>query len=165
MTLPSYVADRRLLPRRSGRRPADVDTSSRTQITRFGTAPENRPGDQVAAPNGGSACGYQPDFALSALQETADVRVADPYISAPARGSAAAGQPSNRHTSIPPRQSARTGERIQFNAAGQGGVRPSPAVARCRDRRPAPAAAWAVAQRAHLPHTARQPSHDPSLPW
>jgi hypothetical protein len=61
-----------------------VDTSSRTQITRFGTAPESRPGDQVAAPNGGSACGYQPDFALSALQETADVRVADPYIYAPA---------------------------------------------------------------------------------
>jgi hypothetical protein len=54
MTLPSYAADRRLLPRRSGRHPADVDTSSRTQITRFGTAPESRPGDQVAAPNGGS---------------------------------------------------------------------------------------------------------------
>lgn len=84
MTLPSHAADRRLLPRRSGRRPADGDTSSRTQITRFGTAPESRPGDQVATPNGGSACGYQPDFALSALQETADVRVADPYIYAPA---------------------------------------------------------------------------------
>jgi hypothetical protein len=55
MTLPSYAADRRVLPRRSGRRPADVDTSSRTQITRFGTAPESRPGDRVAAPNGGSS--------------------------------------------------------------------------------------------------------------
>jgi hypothetical protein len=34
--------------------------------------------------NGGSACGYQPGFALSALQETADVRVADSYIYTPA---------------------------------------------------------------------------------
>ena len=64
MTLPSHAADRRLLPRRSGRRPADVDTSSRTQITRFGTAPGSRPGDQVAAPNGGSGAFY-PAFSIT----------------------------------------------------------------------------------------------------
>ena len=44
----------------------------------------------MAAQSGGSAPGYQPGFALSALQETADVRVTDPYIYA----AALAGQPS-----------------------------------------------------------------------
>lgn len=39
---------------------------------------------------------------------------------APARGSAATGQPSNRHTSIPPRQSARNAERIHAHAVGPG---------------------------------------------
>jgi hypothetical protein len=38
----------------------------------------------MAAQSGGSAPGYQPGFALSALQETADVRVTDPYIYAAA---------------------------------------------------------------------------------
>ncbi len=42
------------------------------------------PASPVAIQIGGSARGYQPGFALSALQETADVRVTDPYIYAPA---------------------------------------------------------------------------------
>lgn len=37
---------------------------------------EKPPASQI----GGSACGYQPGFALPALQETANVRVADPYL-------------------------------------------------------------------------------------
>jgi hypothetical protein len=37
-----------------------------------------------AAQIGGLACGYQPGFALSAVPELSNVRVADPYIYAQA---------------------------------------------------------------------------------
>ena len=40
--------------------------------------------DRPTRPIGGYAYGYQPGSALSALRETADVRVADPYIHTPA---------------------------------------------------------------------------------
>jgi len=50
----------------------------------FGRSTGLRFGHPVDVHNGGSARGYQPGFALSALQETADVCVTDPYIYAPA---------------------------------------------------------------------------------
>lgn len=48
---------------------------------------------------------------------------------APARRPAATGQSGNRHTSIPPSQSAQTAEPIQLNAAGETAARSSPAAA------------------------------------
>ena len=54
------------------------------QIKPICAAPACRTEGTIPVPNGGSAYGYQPGFALSALQETADVRVTDPYIYAQA---------------------------------------------------------------------------------
>jgi hypothetical protein len=45
------------------------------------------------------------------------------------RGPAAAGRPSNRHTSIPPRQYARTAKRVHPQGTGGGGVRPASGAA------------------------------------
>src|SRR5271165_1101687 len=62
----------------------EPDTPASGQNTRVCTAADPPIPDPMAAQSGGSAPGYQPGFALSALQETADVRVTDPYIYAAA---------------------------------------------------------------------------------
>jgi hypothetical protein len=59
---------------------ASWEVASATQIFRFGAAKTGTLATQVADHIGGSARGYRSGFALSANQETTNVRVADSYI-------------------------------------------------------------------------------------